>query len=66
MYPARGASRKGEGKKFNVYLSPEVAALLYEEEKSSIEYLESTFKTKVDIIADPDFSVESYQVESVF
>jgi ribonuclease G len=60
------ACRKGDGKRFNVCLSPEVAALLYEEEKASIEYLESTFKTKVNIIADPEFTVETYQVEAVY
>ena len=33
----RSCVQKGRGKDFNVYLSPEVASLLYEEEKSSLD-----------------------------
>jgi ribonuclease G len=58
------ACRKNEGKKFNVYLSPEVASLLYEEEKSSIEYIENTYRTKINIIAEADFSGDAFQVEA--
>lgn len=59
------ASKKGEGKIFNIYLSPEVARLLYEEEKSSLEYIENTYKTKVNIIANPVFSIEKFNIEGV-
>lgn len=55
--------RKEGGKRINVYLSPEVASLLYEEEKSSIEFIENTYNTKVNIIANPEFSVDTFQVE---
>ncbi len=48
-----------------MYLSPEVASLLYEEEKSSIEFVENTYDTKVNIIANPEFSVDTFQVEGV-
>jgi ribonuclease G len=57
--------KKGDGRKLNVYLSPEVASLLYEEEKASIEFLENSFKTKINIIADPEFSVDTFQIEAV-
>jgi Ribonuclease G/E len=57
--------RKEGGKRINVYLSPEVASLLYEEEKSSIEFIENTCNTKVNIIANPEFSVDTFQVEGV-
>ena len=56
--------KKGDGLKYNVYLSPEVAALLYEEEKASIEFIENTYKTKINIIADPSCAIEAYQVET--
>jgi ribonuclease G len=58
--------RKGEGRQFNVYLSREVARLLYEEEKSSIEYLETSFGTKITIIANPAFAIDTFQVEGVY
>ncbi len=57
--------RKEVEKRINVYLSPEVASLLYEEEKSSIEFIENTCNTKVNIIANPEFSVDTFQVEGV-
>lgn len=57
--------RIDEAKKINVYLSPEVASLLYEEEKSSIEFIENTYKTKINIIANPEFNVDSFHVESI-
>jgi ribonuclease G len=59
------ASKKGEGKMFNIYLSPEVARMLYEEEKSSLEYIENTYKTKVNIIANPAFSIDKFNIEGV-
>jgi ribonuclease G len=61
----RSFCKKDEGKKINVYLSPEVASLLYEEEKSSIEYIENTYKTKINIIAHSEFSIDRFQVEGV-
>ncbi len=57
--------RKDEGKAFNVHLSPEVASLLYEEEKASIEYIENTYGVKVNIIANPELSVEKYELVAV-
>ncbi len=62
----RSACRKDEGKMFNVYLSPEVVSILYEEEKSSLEFLEGTYGTKINIIANPEFTVDRFHVESVF
>ncbi|MBA4418856.1 MAG: Rne/Rng family ribonuclease [Syntrophus sp. (in: bacteria)] len=61
----RSACRKEEGKAFNVYLATEVVSLLYEEEKGSIEFLEKTYKTKINIIANPEFTVDRFQVEGV-
>jgi ribonuclease G len=61
----RSYCRKEGGKMINVYLSPEVASLLYEEEKSSIEFIEHAYTTKVNIIANPEFSVDTFQVEGV-
>jgi len=57
--------KKEGGGRINVYLSPEVASLLYEEEKSSIEFIENTYNTNVNIIANPEFSVDIFQVEGV-
>jgi len=62
----RAACRKEEGKQFNIHLSPDVAQLLYEEEKASLEYLETTFGTKINIIANPGLSMEHFQVEGVY
>jgi ribonuclease G len=59
----RTSCRKGEGRQFNVYLAPEVARLLYEEEKSSIEYLETTYGTKINIIANPGFVIDNFDVK---
>jgi ribonuclease G len=61
----RSYCRKEGGTMINVYLSPEVASLLYEEEKSSIEFIEHAYNTKVNIIANPEFSVDTFQVEGV-
>lgn len=61
----RSACRKEEGKTYNVYLSPEVVSLLYVEEKSSLETLESMYNTKINIIANPEFTIDRYQVEGV-
>jgi ribonuclease G len=57
--------RKDEGKVFNIHLSPEVARLLYEEEKSSLEHIETTYKTKVNLIANPDYSIDKFSIEGV-
>src|SRR5512136_1075843 len=38
----RAACRKEEGRQLNIHLAPEVAQLLYEEEKASLDYLEGT------------------------
>jgi ribonuclease G len=56
---------KEEGKTANVYLSPEVASLLYEEERSSIDYIEHAYETKINIIANPEFTVDRFEVEGV-
>jgi ribonuclease G len=61
----RSYCRKEGGNRINVYLSPEVASLLYEEEKNSIEFIENTYNTKVNIIANPEFSVDIFQVEGL-
>jgi ribonuclease G len=61
----RTACRKGEGRQFDVYLSPEVARLLLEEEKSSMDYLETTYKTKINIIANSDLVVDSFDVKGI-
>ena len=62
----RAACRKQEGRQLNIHLAPEVAQLLYEEEKASLEYLENTFGTKFNIIADPTLGIESFHVEGVY
>ena len=59
----RAACRKGEGKQFDVSLAPEVARLLLEEEKSSLDFLETTYKTKINIIANSDFIIDNFDVE---
>jgi ribonuclease G len=59
------ACKKGEGKTFNIHLSPEVAGLLYEEEKSSLEHIETAYKTKVNLIANPAFSIDKFNIEGV-
>jgi ribonuclease G len=61
----RSHCSKEGGKRINVYLSPEVASLLYEEEKNSIEFIENTYNTKVNIIANTEFSVDIFQVEGL-
>jgi ribonuclease G len=61
----RSACRKEEGRIFNIYLAPEVASLLYEEEKSSIELIENTYNTKINLIANPGFSIDKFHVEGI-
>ncbi len=61
----RSSCRKGEGKEFNVLLAPEVARLLYEEEKSSIDHLETTYGTKINIIAKTGFIIDNYELKAV-
>jgi ribonuclease G len=58
----RSFCRNEEVDSLNVYLSPEAASFIYEEEKSSIEYIENTLKTKVNLIANPGFSIDRFQV----
>jgi ribonuclease G len=58
----RSFCRNEEVASVNVYLSPEAASFIYEEEKSSIEFIENTLKTKVNLIANPDFSIDRFQV----
>ncbi len=55
--------RKEDTKRINVYLSPEVASFIYEEEKSSIEYIENLYKTKVNIIAKQGYSIDMFRLE---
>jgi len=59
------AAGKGDGRQFNVYLAPEVARLLVEEEKASLEYLENMFGTKINIIARPMPVMESFDIKAV-
>jgi ribonuclease G len=61
----RSFCRKENVRNIRVYLSPEVAGLLYEEEKSSIELIETTYNTKISIIANPEFSIDTFRVEGV-
>jgi len=61
----KSACRKDEGKVFNIHLSPDVAGLLYEEEKSSLEHIETIYKTKVNLIADPEYSIDKFSIEGV-
>jgi ribonuclease G len=61
----RSFCKKEAVNRLDVHLSPEVASFIYEEEKISIEYIENTFKTKVTLIANPDFSIDRFQVEKV-
>jgi ribonuclease G len=58
----RSFCRNEDVNSLNVYLSPEAASFIYEEEKASIEYIENTLKTKVNLIANPDFSIDRFQV----
>ena len=57
--------RKGRVKQFNVHLAPEVARLLVEEEKTSLEYLENSFGTKINIIANSAFIIDTFEVKAV-
>ena len=61
----RSFCKKETVNRLDVHLSPEVASFIYEEEKSSIEYIENIYKTKVNLIANPDFSIDRFQVEKV-
>jgi ribonuclease G len=61
----KSACRKDEGRIFNIHLSPEVARLLYEEEKISLEHIETAYKTKVNIIANPDYSIDKFSIEGI-
>ena len=56
---------KGKVKQFNVHLAPEVARLLVEEEKTSLEYLENSFGTKINIIANSALIIDTFEVKAV-
>ncbi|MCX7857460.1 MAG: hypothetical protein N2513_05705 [Deltaproteobacteria bacterium] len=56
---------KEEPKMFNVYLSPDIANLIYEEEKDALELLESTYGKKINIISKSDFSPDRFNIERV-
>ncbi len=56
---------KGKVRQFNVHLAPEVARLLVEEEKTSLEYLENSFGTKINIIANSAFIIDNFDVKAV-
>jgi ribonuclease G len=58
----RVAARKEEGRQFEVSLAPEVARLLLEEEKGSLDHLETTYKAKINIIANSDFAMDNFEV----
>ncbi len=60
----RTAARKGEGRQFDVSLAPEVARLLLEEEKGSLDYLETTYKTKINIIANSELTMDNFEVRA--
>jgi ribonuclease G len=62
----RTACRKGEGRQFDVALAPEVARLLLEEEKASLDFLETTYKTKINVIANSDFIIDNFDVKVAF
>ncbi len=57
--------RKGKVKQFNVRLAPEVARLLVEEEKTSLEYLENSFGTKINLIANSELIIDTFEVKAV-
>ena len=61
----KSACRKGEGRVFNIYLSTDVANLLYEEEKSSLEHIETAYQAKINLIANPAFSIDKFQIEGI-
>ena len=61
----RVSCAKGKAKQLDVHLAPEVARLLVEEEKTSLEYLENTFGTKINIIAKPAFIIDNFEVKAV-
>jgi ribonuclease G len=62
----RTACRKGEGNQFDVSLSPEVARLILEEEKGSMDLLETTYGKKINIIAKSDFIVDNFEVIGIY
>jgi len=57
--------RRGEGKRFDIFLAPEAARLLVEEEKGSIEHLESTFGVKINIVARTMPAADSFEIKAV-
>jgi hypothetical protein len=61
----RALCRKGKVRQFNVHLAPEVARLLVEEEKTSLEHLENSFGTKINIIANSAFIIDNFDVKAV-
>jgi ribonuclease G len=61
----RVSCAKGKAKQFDVHLAPEVARLLVEEEKASLEYLENTFAAKINIIAKSAFIIDNFEVKAV-
>jgi len=38
---------------------------MYEEERTSLEHLETTYGTKGNLIANPDFAIDKFQIEGI-
>ncbi|MCS7281410.1 MAG: Rne/Rng family ribonuclease [Desulfobacterota bacterium] len=57
--------KRRDAKSLNVYLSFELANLVYEEEKEAIEFLESKYGKKINVYTRPDLAFDDYRIEIV-
>lgn len=48
---------------YEVYVSPDIANLLYEEEKEALETLENQFKKKINVISRDDLETHEFRIE---
>lgn len=48
---------------YEVYVSPEIASLLYEEEKEAIDSLENEFRKKINVISKEEFDTHEFRIE---
>ena len=51
-----------KGKKLKVIAHPDVAQLLFDEERSAIENLESMFHRSIEILANPQLHHDQFEV----
>jgi ribonuclease G len=57
------ACRKERAREVDLYVSKDIAQVLFEEERSALEWLEKTYKKRINVIVRHDLGLREYRVE---